>query len=112
MPTRASDACSAWMAAVSVGRSLRYEAPVVKPLGCPHRCSAALAAVRSPVGWLFALYRSNEEYPPMPGSSSVVAIAPPANGPPHSVCRSVLFAAYSTAWRQARLFSGATFELM
>ena len=47
----------------------------------------------------------------MPGSSSVVAIWPPAYGPPQAVCRSVLFAAYSTAWRQATLFSGATLVL-
>src|SRR6202034_3317487 len=112
MPTRASDACSACAAEVSAGRSLRYEAPMVKPFGWPHVVSACLAAVRSPVGCVLALYRSNGVYPPMPGSSSVVAIGPPAYGPPHAVCRSVLFAAYSTAWRQARLFSGATLVLM
>ena len=84
----------------------------MKPFGWPHLASAAFAAVRSPVGSVFALYRSNELYPFMPGSSSVVAIWPPAYGPPHAVCRSVLFAAYSTAWRQATLFSGATLVLM
>src|ERR1700722_14291278 len=112
MPTLASDSCRACAAEVSVGRSLRYEAPTVKPFGLPHLASAAFAAVRSPVGCVLALYRSNEVYPPMPGSSSVVAIPPPAYGPPHAVCRSVVFAAYSTAWRQARLFSGATLVLM
>src|SRR5215469_9011674 len=112
MPTRASAACSACTAAVSAGRSLRYDAPTVKPVGWPHLVSAAFAAVRSPVGSLFALYWSNEVYPPIPGSSSVVAIWPPAYGPPHAVWRSVLFAAYSIAWRQFTLFSGATFVLM
>src|ERR1700749_2577348 len=111
MPTLASDACRAWIADVSAGRSLRYEAPTVKPFGWPHLASAAFAAVRSPVGSVFALYRSNGLYPFMPGRSSVVAIWPPAIGPPHAVCRSVLLAAYSIAWRPATLFSGATWVL-
>src|SRR3984885_15301845 len=112
MPTLASEACSACAAEVSAGRSLRYEAPMVNPFGWPHVASAVFAAVRAPVGCVLALYRSNGVYPPMPGGSSVVAIAPPAYGPPHAVCRSVLFAAYSIAWRQARLFSGATLGVM
>ena len=42
----------------------------------------------------------------------VLATDPPATGPPHAVCTFVLFAAYSTASRQCRLFSGATLVLM
>ena len=42
----------------------------------------------------------------------VLAICPPAIGPPHEVCIVVLSAAYSTASRQCRLVSGATLVLM
>ena len=44
----------------------------------------------------------------MLGDMMVLATAPPATGPPHAVCTSVLFTAYSTASRQCRLFIGAT----
>ena len=45
------------------------------------------------------------------GTMIVLAIAPPAIGPPHAVCMVTLSAAYSIASRQCRLFSGATLVL-
>src|SRR5712691_1922831 len=44
----------------------------------------------------------------MLGGSTVLAIAPPATGPPYAVCVVTLFTAYSTASRQCRLVIGAT----
>src|SRR6516162_269237 len=110
MPTLASAACVAVATATSFGRSLRKVITVLKPFGFPQAASSCLALVRSPCGLVVASYRSNGCIPTTFGGAAVLAIAPPAYGPPYAVWLLVLLAAYSSALRQWTLV--ITFVLM
>src|SRR2546423_13891620 len=105
MPTLASCCCSA-SATLGSLPLLRAAITVVKPFGLPHLVSSSLALARSGCPVLPVYGARFASYPSMFGGSMLVPIAPPASGPPRTVCSETLSVAYCTAIRQWMLSHG------